>query len=120
MKKWLNYEFESSTVQTPEFRTFARSFKTALNKQLKDKDIKIVSYNVNHFYVSGFVEKDSKYIYFSISDVRHFNNDWYKSILYRTAKGIRDFTGGHNNYTALDTFGENVEKLFNRRSKSWE
>ena len=122
MKKWLNYEFESSTVQTPEFKTFARSFKTALNKQLKEKSklAVIVSYNIGHFYVSGFIREypdTDKYVYFSISDVRYSKNDWYKHILYRTAKDTKDFTGGNNNYTSFDNFAENVVKLFNTMSK---
>jgi len=112
MKKWLTHEFSSGSYAGDDFKSFARSFKTALKKQLKDT-MAIVEYSVGHYYVSGFIQRGDKYIYFSISDVRHFNNEWNTHILYRTAKSIKDFTGGMNNYTSLKDFGENVERLFN-------
>lgn len=57
MKKWYSYKFQSGPRTGAEFKQFARDLRKELNKQLKSLGIKIAKYRVNHFYVSGFVEK---------------------------------------------------------------
>ena len=114
--KYINYEFESSSIKTPEFKQFARDFKSDLQKLLGgNKDYKIVAYNVGHFYVSGFIknEQTEKLAYFSISDVRFFSNAWFNDILIRTAKDIKDYTGGSNHSTKLVDIYDNLNYLLN-------
>lgn len=109
MQKWVNYQFESSTTKTPEFKSFARDFKKAFKHLLGD-DYHI-EMSVNHFYISGFIAKDGKFIYFSTSDVRFFPNEWYNKLLIRTSKDMSDYTGGPNNYTSINHLKENVNRL---------
>ena len=113
MKKWINYEFESSCSKTPEFVAFARDFKRFVKKALP-YGAELVKWNVGHFYVSGFVKKNDKYVYFETSDVRFFPNTWFTNLLIRTAQHVKDYTGGANTYTALDEFAVNAENLFSR------
>lgn len=113
MKKWYDYNFQSSPHTGADFKQFARDLRKELNRQLKQTDCRIVKYNVGHYYISGFIEKDGKFIYFNIGDVR-FNLSglgWEENILVRTARNIKDYTGGMNNRTTLHSFGKNVEKL---------
>ena len=110
MKKWYSYKFQSGPRTGAEFKQFARDLRKELNKQLKSLGIKIAKYRVNHFYVSGFVEKNGKYAYFNIGDVR-YNPNWYADVLIRTAESTTDFKGGMNNRTSLESFGKNVRKL---------
>lgn len=110
VSQFLNQEFVSSTTQTKEFRNFARSYKKALKQNLPD-GIKIAAFNTNHFCISGFVTDGEKYVYFSVSDVRFFPNEWYHHILIRTAKDTSDYTGGMNQYTTLKDFGRKVQRL---------
>ena len=117
MKKWLTHEFSSGGYAGDDFKSFARAFKTALKKQVEGKNIDIASYSVGHYYVSGFLQRGDEYIYFSIPDVRYFNNEWNNNILFRTAKSLRDYTGGSNNFTSLKDFGSSVERLFNFMSR---
>lgn len=105
------HEFQTSSYKTPEFKTFARLFKSALREQLPSSD-GIVNFNTGHFYCSGFICRDLRYIYFSISDVRFFRNEWIGNILVRTAKGPQDYTGGRNQYTDLKNFGTVVDQIF--------
>ena len=109
-KKWLNHEFQSSSVKTPEFKSFSNDF----IKDLKSlaQGYEFVNVNKGHFYVSGFIKKDDKYAYFSISDVRYFKNEWYNHIMIRTAKSDKDYTGGNNNYTNLENFNKKIDSLF--------
>ena len=109
IEKWVGYEFESSSGTTQEFLDFCKDFKKHIKQNLPD-GAELV-FNRGHFYVYGFVKRLDKYVYFSISDVRHFRDGWYNDILIRTAEGEKDFTGGSNSQTSLDKFKERVEYL---------
>ncbi len=103
MDKWLNHHFESSVGLTEDFAAFAKDFQKEI-KKATEPQYKLVTYSRGHFYISGFLKsKDTgKFIYFSISDVRAFSNEWYNQILVRTAKDEKDYTGGINNFTSLE------------------
>ena len=108
---WLGYEFESSSELTPEFVAFARDFRKAIVQNLP-MDCDLVNWSRGHFYVFGFIRNcDGRFVYFSISDVRHFPDAWYNNILIRTAKHEKDYTGGVNIYTDLEGFKFAVEEL---------
>jgi len=110
MDKWRGYEFESSSRTTKEFDMFSRDFKKVVEKCLPD-GVKLAEYRKGHFEVSGFIEKGGRYVYFSISDVRFFQDKWQSEILVRKAESLSDFTGGMNHYTSLERFRENVSVL---------
>lgn len=115
MIKWINHEFSSGTTNGEDFKAFARDFKKRIQKDLKNTDMELEKFSIGHYYLSGFIKRRDKYVYFSIPDVRHFGNEWFNDILIRTAKGCSDFKGGHNNRTDLSGFCENVKKLFNEQ-----
>jgi hypothetical protein len=110
--KYIGYYFESSTRKTPEFNNFARAFRTDIKEQIKDSFI-LEDFSIGHFYISGFLKsiENGKYVYFSISDVRHFLNEWSDRILIRTAQHLKDYTGGSNNFTTLEEFNSKALKL---------
>ena len=76
-------------------------------------DFSNIKFNQGHYYFSGFAEKNYKIIYFSISDVRHFPND--NSVLIRTAKHTKDWTGGSNNYAKRNK--ESIKEIANKLIK---
>ena len=89
---------ESSTVKTPEFKAFARTFKREFSKELEKVGAKLERYTVGHFFVSGFFTNiHGKIFYFSVEDVRDRN----VSMLYRTAKDFGDFSGGLNQWSEI-------------------
>jgi hypothetical protein len=94
----LKEEFESSSVETPQFRKFYFAFKADLSRILKEHIDKI-EYHKGHFDIYGFFTlKDGRIFYFSVGDVRH----WKQDMLVRTAKGYKDWTGGPNGSVTLD------------------
>lgn len=109
LDKWREHIFESSSGKTPEFLRFANDFRRAMTSELV-----VIDVSVGHFYLSGFARnrKTGKFAYFMTSDVRHFPM-WYDTVLYRTATGPQDFTGGYNQYCSLDQLVEKLEELTN-------
>ena len=106
-------EFESSASLTPQFssfyRLFNREFKKLLNSYKVTKDnIKI---NRGHFEISGFFKTpDNKIWYFSLGDVRWFKD----TMMIRSAKDFKDYTGGSNINLSLMTEGcflQDLEKV---------
>lgn len=119
------------------FDEFAIDFKKTIESTLP-KEVRLAVCNSNFYYVSGFLVsticercingdinhncanmvkgivgecKNPKYAYFSISDVRHFKNEWYDNILLRSAKRLDDFTGGANGFTTLENFGKDAKRI---------
>lgn len=112
MQKWVDYKFESSTVKTPEFKSFARAYKKALQDKLGD-NFEIMNWSVGHFHISAFIfnKINKKYVYLSCPDVRWSENEWRDNILIRTAQNETDYTGGVNHFTVLDELLYDVSKL---------
>lgn len=100
IKKLLKKGFQSSSGKTPEFKSFARLFKNDFKKELDSIGATLEAFSVGHFYLSGFFKLNDQLYYFSISDVRMYTeNGHWGSMLVRTAKSLKDFTGGTNTYT---------------------
>jgi len=99
-----NQKFESSSSETPQFREFFNSFRHDFSYTLKKQGAKNIEFHKGHFEVSGFfTAKDGKIYYFNTGDVR-----WGKgSMLIRTAKNYKDYTGGSNQSISFD---DNFEK----------
>lgn len=69
--------------------------------------------SIDRGYVSGFLEKDGRFVYISISDSCVVRGN---EILYRTAKSSNDYTGGANHTASLTRKGvsdlaKNIQNL---------
>lgn len=104
------WEFTSGPTTGADFDVFARLFKACIKKSLPP-GATLVNCSSGHYILSGFVQREDKFVYFSISDVRHFPEKWHKDILVRTAKCETDYTGGSNGYATLETFTDAVNRL---------
>ena len=109
-----HWGFSSGGTTGEDFKVFARKYKNHIQKQLKSVGLELTNFSSGHYIGSGFVTNGSKFVYFSYSDVRHFPNSWFNNILIRTAEHEKDYTGGHNNYTTLENFAEDVKRLITR------
>ena len=76
--------------------------KSLVKKALRQAGFTNIKMNNGYYYFSGFAERNSKLIYFSIFDVRHIYNSSDTQLLIRTAEHHKDFTGGSNHYATLD------------------
>jgi len=110
LKGFKNWEFSSGVITGEDFKIFTRKFKTFIKKNLPE-EAEIVNFSRGHYFLSGFIKKNGKFVYFSIPDVRFFKNEWVNNILIRVAKSDKDYIGGNNNYTNLENFKEAVNKL---------
>lgn len=111
LQKYLHYEFSSGSQTGEDYKKFERKYISYLKEICKQNNWEFVEANKNHYCFSAFIKVKDKYIYLSISDVRYFENEWYKNILIRTAKNNKDYTGGSNHYTNLENLETNILKL---------
>lgn len=109
---------DAGAYKSQEFVRFALDLKSAIKDELKSIGAKLISYSVNHYDVSGFIERAGKYVYFSYSEPRYLRIDTNRSdalmgILTRTAKNDRDYRGGANHFTNFHGFAVMVDNLLN-------
>lgn len=118
MKKWLHKEIEDyGGVTSPSYKEFERNYRSYLRRVCKKIGANLHSFSPSHYEFSAVLEKDGKFVYFSISDVRYWQNEWYKHILIRTMAHDKDWHGGINHYTSLDTLEEDLTKLFKQEHR---
>ena len=111
LEKYLDYEFSSGCYTGEDYKTFERKYINYLKSICKDTGWELAKVNKNHYEFSAFFLCEDRYIYFSISDVRFWNNEWYNHILIRTAKSETDYTGGQNHYCSLPNLISSIKKL---------
>ena len=114
MKKYLNYEFSSGGYTGDDYKSFERKYINYLKSLAKENGWELVNVGKNHYEFSAFFKYEDKYVYFSISDVRFWQNEWYKHILIRTASHQKDYRGGGNCYASLPLLSFAIKQLFER------
>lgn len=106
LSKYAGYSFRSSCAETPEWKSFCTKLKNAMKKEISEEypDLELAAWSKGHFDVSGFVTRksDGAIFYFSFRDVRTVNATGQQ--MYRSARNLKDYCGGHNQWTT----GENL------------
>lgn len=103
-----NFEFSSGGIAGEDYREFEKQCKKELKQIVGGYGFTLHKFNKNHYCWSAVLERDGKYVYVSMSDVRWF--DWYK-VLVRTMKHETDWTGGSNNHCNFDEVGMMADRL---------
>ena len=113
-KAYLGHRFENGGgYTTKEYETFQRKYLNHLKALCLENGWVLDRTTKGHYYCSAFIkDQNGRYIYLSISDVRYWQDEWYKHILIRGAKNNRDCTGMNNNYSTLPTLAEDIRRLF--------
>src|SRR5574344_1629700 len=102
LEMYLGYEFSSGCETGEDYKQFERKYINYLKSICANNyGWELCEVSKNHYEFTAFFRCDSRYIYFSISDVRYSFNEWYNNILIRTADSEKDYTGGRNQYTTL-------------------
>ncbi len=112
LKKYLNYEFSTGCYTGEDYKTFQRKYINYLKTLAKENGWELCKVLKNHYEFSAFFKFKDKYVYFSISDVRFFTNEWYNNILIRTAESDTDYHGGYNRYSTLPILNFQIKRLF--------
>lgn len=111
---------DAGACVSEEFNKFAKELKTVLRSDAKSLGFNLADFSKGHYFVSGFFEKDGKYVYFSYDVPRSETpmdltaKSAFDGVLYRTAKNCKDYTGGPNRFTSMTTLLENVETLLSK------
>ncbi len=113
LSKYLNYEFSSGPYTGEDYKNFQTKYINYLRSMCREYGWELVNIGRNHYCFSAFIKnRENKYVYISISDVRHFNKDWFYHILIRRAEHEKDYRGGRNCYAALQTLPVGIDCLF--------
>ena len=107
---------DAGAYKSDDFIVFARAMRSAIQNEVKKIGAKVVNFSVGHYDISGFVEKEGRYVYFSYSEPRCMpidltRADCMKGILVRRAKGPKDYSGEHNYFTNIMSFRSSVGSL---------
>ena len=116
--KWVGFDFNrDGWSETHENRNdavaqFGRDFRSDLKSMLKGTDWEVYGLTTNYFYISGFLrnEKENKWAYVCCSDVRFFKDEWHDSLLIRSARDNKDYTGGQNRFCAFADIPATLDK----------
>lgn len=104
--------FAPSSVMTPEFKRFTRTFKSEFNKLLKKIGCTDLECHNGHFYIYGYFNAPNGQLwYFSIPDVRDMFRGF---LLVRTAKHRKDYQGGQNIYADMSSLEEELFRILTR------
>jgi hypothetical protein len=85
-----------------------RKFKAFIKSQFPDCELH--GFHGGCCESSGFVEKDGKFVYIRISDLRYWKN-WAEDVLIRTATSAKDYHGGPNHRATIKNLKADVYKL---------
>ena len=85
-----------------------RKFKAFIKSQFPDCELH--GFHGGYCESSGFVEKDGKLVYISISDLRYWKN-WAEDVLIRTATSAKDYHGGPNHRATIKNLKTEVYRL---------
>lgn len=113
LQKYINYEFSSGCYTGNDYKTFQTKYIHYLKSICNANHWRLVNVDKNHYCFSAFIKggMENKYVYLSISDVRYFENDWYKHILIRTAENETDYKGGFNRFTTLERLEGKIAEM---------
>ncbi len=98
-----NYNYDPENKET-----WGRLGKNMLNEWAEIIGAEAVNINFNpsgridRGYINGFLKKNKKFVYVSISDSEVSKNLMRKEILWRIAKNENDYTGGPNSFAKVD------------------
>lgn len=110
--KWLTHEFSSGSYPGEDYLDFQREAQRELRKQVAAAGFSIRKFNPNHYEFSAVLQQKNagKLIYVSISDVRG-NTQWWSSVLIRTMKHEKDWTGGSNHHCMWEDIAATATRL---------
>ena len=109
---------DEGCYMSKEAKSFVTAFKNMLKRELTPHGIEVLSLKPNHYDCSGFVKMGSNYVYISYSIPRYgekinFNKSGILTdVLYRTAKNEKDYRGGHNNFSNIESLPSAIISLF--------
>lgn len=117
-RKWNNKYIEDwHSVMSDEANEFVKDFIKMLNRQLGKEGVNI-EVEPGHYYLSGFLEKDNKYIYIAYDiprggySIDFSTTDYAEGVLYRAADNNHDYKGYTNNFSSIQDLPRKIMEMF--------
>ena len=122
ISKWDGRELEDAgCVMSNEAKQFSRALKAVVSTICKNRGYTLVTHTTGHYFCSGFIKKDTAYVYYHYDFPRSLQLDltgkehrYMDSILVRSAKDNKDFTGGQNQFCHIYSFAGMVDGILCR------
>lgn len=113
-KQYLGRQFvNGGGYTTKEYETFQTKYINYLRSLCKENGWTLMKPLKGHYEFSVFIkDQNDHFVYFAISDVRYWWDQWYNRILIRSAESATDYRGGHNLYTDLPDAEKNIQRIF--------
>lgn len=119
IRKWDKKRLEDSgCVVSKEFKKFQGAFNREVKRIAEEHGATLVNYRNGHYDMSGFLERNGVYLYFSYGALDRTkvqlasHSDFLSPFYMRIAKDTKNFLGGRNNNVLFSQFPETMEKLF--------
>lgn len=114
--KWQNAILEDAGgYVSKEYRSFQTALMREISKCANTVGATVVSNSKGHYDTSCFVERNGTYIYISHSSTLCRMDDGVRidldSLLIRTARHAKDYTGGYNNYCPISELQSKIDEL---------
>ena len=112
--KWTQNKVEDcGCVNSKDYLQFQKEYKQLLKNIANEIGFEFYNFLPSHNEFSAILKscETGQYYYIYISDVRYFPNKWFTTVLYRTMKHEKDWTGGPNRYSTLRELGDNLTRL---------
>lgn len=123
IKKWDGRTLEDDGAYvSKEFHSFQVAFFNAMRKIAASLDGEVIKPCYGHYDMSGFIKRGDKYVYFNYSNCGNRTHVVLKDnsmnsygalcpMFVRTAANEKDFRGGYNNWTSMETCESVIERL---------
>ena len=113
-----------------EYHSFQVAFFNAMRKIAKSLGGELVNQSYGHYDMSGFIKRGDRYVYFSYGNCCNRTHVELKArsiydygalcpMYCRTAANEKDYRGGSNEWTSVETCEERFDTLLNREHKRW-
>lgn len=115
-KQYLGRQFvNGGGYTTKEYDTFQTKYINYLRSLCRENGWTLMKPLKGHYKFFVFIQDQNGYfVYFAISDVRFWQDQWYNHILIRSAKSATDYRGGYDQYTDLPDAVKNIQRIFDR------
>lgn len=120
IKKWNNKPLQDDGCYvSKEYNTFQNAFKREIKQIAENIGATLVNFSKGHYDISGFIERNGKYVYFSYSSLLCGDRATPQlkdenAMFCRTAEHAKDYRGGDNIFTSFETCKSVITKLLNR------
>lgn len=121
INKWQGVVIDDDGGYTSQhYRQFQSEYKNLLKSVIcKETNTELHSFSPSHYSFSAVLKhsETSTFYYLSISDVRHWQDQWFTNILFRTMAHDKDWSGGRNQYANLTDLAEDLNALINYNTR---